>query len=384
MCFYDTLVVFVYFNYGLVIEFMVYILMEKEMNSLRQHKDLLTKELNNLFVNMAVVANKIKKEESDYAQTLERYIDSLEIIRNKDDFKIKLNAVVKMFGDWSENNSEVYTVTTELLKNYEDFISIYEKMEPDLLFSAIKNIKDSSKKVRHIINELNFLFQYDDIVTQSFLSYNEVLNFIDDVFAGKVVLSRIQAVKLKILFSTIVVNIFEMIDDTLSLIDSKLFKIASIFRSTRSYISSVLTTVKHENMEFFLKVATFKDLHIKHDKNEADDFLVALDKLKIIADWEFFEKIYKNLYKTVKDVQLVNYEINMILNKTVMDKVVLAIDSLFNELLELTKEDCDNIDFVDLFSEKFKIKEHKQLLFDIFKEADNKEENPFGDDFELF
>ena len=364
---------------------MVYILMEKEMNSLRQHKDLLTKELNTLFVNMASVANKIKKEENDYAQTLENYIDSLEIIRNKDDFKIKLNSVVRMFGDWSENNSEVYSVTTELLKNYEEFVSIYEKMEPDLLFSAIKNIKDSSKKVRHIINELNFLFQYDDIVTQSFISYNEILNFIDKIFAKEVVLSRIQTVKLKILFSTIVVNIFEMIDDTLSLIDSKLFKISSIFRSTRSYINSVLTTVKNENMEFFLKVASFKDLNIKINIDKSEDFLVALDKLKIIADWEFFEKIYKNLYKTVKDVQLVNYDINMILNKTVMDKVVIAIDNLFSELLTLTKEENDNIDFVDLFSEKFKIKEHKQLLFDIFKEGNkNKEENPFGDDFELF
>lgn len=354
------------------------------MKKLKNSQQELKSDLEVIFHSVTTIAERVKKYESEYNGLLSSYISSLEVLSNKDLFRKKITSFFTLTEKFVAKTPQFGLLCNDILERSSVMISTYEKMETNLIFSSLQNMNEGHKKIRNIIKELNFLYQYDDIISQSFQSYEQMLGVVEKIESGDIKVNKNQVLKLKILYSSVIVSIFDMLEDTLSMIDNKLFRIASIFKNSRNYVKTIVEIFKKENYEFFDHVNSITVMCETIPDNEKDTLLFDIKPAMLAANWKFLDEFYTRLYDIIGELKVVNLDINVLLNKTMLENIISAIDMIFEGIFVNADESAIDIDFCSALMKEFKIKEHKEILINIFEPKGERVEDVLDDGIEFF
>ncbi len=335
------------------------------MQLLREKQIELKTNLETVFSAIALNAAEIKKTDEKYISFVSGFIHSLEFLNYKNEIELSINQFFKTLENNTEKFSSVMESYSHAIKNKDEIIDVFEHVETNFLLPSFYSVSEGHRKIKNLLQEITFLCQYDDILSQSFLSLEEILNIIDEIDSGSFPINKEQFLKLKVLFSSITVFIFDTLEDTLSLIESKLYRIGSILKNSASYLKTAADIIDKQKNRVFVHFHHIQTLFQSMDdtlKHENEKLAI----ISVLGECSFVEHFTKELYSISERLGFVNFNINMLLNKNVFNTILENTAILFDSVVPKTSDNVDNFDFNAIFLGKFRIKEHKEMLIDIF------------------
>jgi len=343
------------------------------MNTLKIKQEELKNEITDIFNSVSEITDKLRVDEKKYEAYFNNYLSCLEILKNKSELRGRFTSGESFINKLKREAEELDNVLKSISELIGGIVSEYENIETNLLFSAFTNISESITKTRDIVKELIYLFQYDDILTQSFLSNDEIMKAIKDIKAGEKRVNSGQLLKLKVLFSSIFVNIFDVYEETLYLIESKLIRMITVLKNSTNYIRAALEVVRNQNSLFFFssdKLGKLEDELTEYfEKYEAlVGFFNEMKPVISVADYSRLDGYKDKSEKVLKTLGAAKFNISVLMGKSALDAIIEGIEQVFEELNAIVDDSADDFDFKNYFIDQFKIKEHKEILLQIFGE----------------
>lgn len=344
------------------------------MKIVRYHKKLQA-EISRLFEEIDHLSGNVDKRSRNYNKRINKFLNAVGSMFEEVDFSTQVEAVRELLNDLttgSKKNNGDFSGNVD----YELLIRYFEKLDLRRLFVLIRIINDNHRRIMQNINEIKYLFQYDDILSQSFCSLEEVVEFIKKIHGNELEINSSQLSKLKMLFTTMVMSIFDTIEDVFSLFNKKFSKIKSILLESRHSISVVLR-ILNEGENNIIKI-------IEETKMSEKSELQAekAEALSLFEDGEFLDTLSIQLSDISRKMENLDFKINSLIHKTVVQQVIEIIDNIFEELADYAEDSAAEIDFIELFSDSFKVSDHKAALFSIF--GDSSSCDTFSGGLELF
>ncbi|MFO7734847.1 MAG: hypothetical protein R6W70_01390 [bacterium] len=344
------------------------------MKIVKYHKKLQA-DISRLFEEIDSLSENVDRRSRNYNKKISNFMNVVGSMFEEVDFSTQVEAVRELLNDltsgYKKNSDDISgSIDHELLIRY------FEKLDLRRLFVLIRIINDNHRRIIQNINEIKYLFQYDDILSQSFYSLEDVIELIKKIHSNELEINSLQLSKLKTLFTTMVISIFDTIEDVFSLFNKKFSKIKSILLESRHSISVVLKILNDgENNigKIIEKTKMSEKSELQAEKAEA---------LSLFEDGEFLDSLSIQLNDISRRMENLDFKINSLIHKTVIQQVTEIIDNIFEELMGYTEDSASDIDFIGLLSDSFKVSDHKRALFSIF--GDSSSCDTLSDGLELF
>ncbi len=332
------------------------------MELLKKRLDELKHELTGIFDSAASHVLELRELEGDNRSRLEKFVSDLEQLNRKVDTRNYLVEFFVALDSFTEDcEKDRLAACKEIATLKETIMDEYERVETNLILPSLYGSVEGLSKLSMIVREITFLTQYDDIITQGFLSCDAVLEVFAEIERQDRLVCSEDLLKLKVLLSSLVVSLFDMFEDTLSLLESKFFRVASILSHSFSYMSTAIGIINEGRSPIYVHAAKMKKISHQIEQPERFEILFALSEWKFLEDYSEINKLKG------ASVGKSSLTIGNLFTRTFFSDIMKLIDDLFLSAGGKARDDAESVDFGSYFMDMFRIKEHKQILSDIFE-----------------